>query len=275
MPDKQIFFDPGRKRWKRLRRVLDAVAVVSTLVVAGFIFNSLRLQRLPELLLPVPKHNYRALRDRTPLLKRVHAAPPSRRKTGRRPSDIPLNSGEGLRAAFYVPYDATSYSSFKEHVHQIDMLFPDWLHVNGADPQLFAMSSENTLLEYPVIDNGHVRDPDDLNKIKRVITETREGTEVFPHLTNFSPTRQLWDPAVGDLLGDPEKRSKLEAELMQFFTALPFYRGLSLDFENLHPGSYPQYAAFVQDIYGQLRARNLRLYINVGVGTPDNLLKQL
>src|SRR5580704_3913546 len=57
--DQQIFFDPERKRWKRLRRILDAIAVLSTLVVAGFIFNVLRNQQLPELLLPNPKHNYR------------------------------------------------------------------------------------------------------------------------------------------------------------------------------------------------------------------------
>ena len=132
MPDKQIFFDPQRKRWKRLRRILDAVAVVTTLVVAGFIFNSLRGQRLPELLLPTPKHNYRAVIDRTPLLRGNRGRTPARRKTTRRPSDIQLNTGEGLRAAYYVPDDATSYSSFKEHVHQIDMLFPEWLHVDAA-----------------------------------------------------------------------------------------------------------------------------------------------
>src|SRR3974390_588874 len=128
MPDKQIFFDPQRKRWKRLRRILDAVAVVTTLVVAGFIFNTLRGHRLPELLLQAPKHNYKAISERTPLLRGTRVSP-ARRKTTRRPSDIPLNTGEGLRAAYYVPDDATSYSSFKEHVHQIDILFPPWLHV--------------------------------------------------------------------------------------------------------------------------------------------------
>ena len=56
---------------------------------------------------------------------------PARRKTERKPSEIPFNTGEGLRAAFYVPYDAASYSSFKEHVHQIDLLFPAWLHVDA------------------------------------------------------------------------------------------------------------------------------------------------
>jgi hypothetical protein len=47
MPDRQIFFDPERKRWKRLRRILDTTAaVLSTLVVIGFIFNVLRNQQL-------------------------------------------------------------------------------------------------------------------------------------------------------------------------------------------------------------------------------------
>ena len=78
MPDRQIFFDPQRKRWKRLRRILDATAVISTLVLAGFIFNVLRNQQLPELLLPTLKHNYKALPDRAPLLRSAKSQRPAR-----------------------------------------------------------------------------------------------------------------------------------------------------------------------------------------------------
>src|ERR1035441_5382180 len=92
MPNKQIFFDPHRKRWKRLRRILDVTAVLFTLVIAAFIFNVLRNQHLPELLLPTPKHNYKALNDRTLLLRGAKGRP-ARRKTSRKPSDIPLNTG--------------------------------------------------------------------------------------------------------------------------------------------------------------------------------------
>ena len=56
MLDKQIFFDPQRTRWKRLRRIFDITAVVSTLVLAGFIFNVLRGQHLTGLLFPTQKH---------------------------------------------------------------------------------------------------------------------------------------------------------------------------------------------------------------------------
>src|ERR1700735_4190298 len=103
MPDRQIFFDPDRKRWKRLRRILDAAAVLSTLVVGAFIFNVFRVQHLPALLLPIPRHNYRALPDDISILQRaVKNQTSAHRKTNREPSEIPLNTGEGLRAAYYV-----------------------------------------------------------------------------------------------------------------------------------------------------------------------------
>jgi hypothetical protein len=71
MLDRQIFFDPQRKRWKRLRRILDAAAVLSTFVLVGFIFNVFRYQHLPWLGLPTPKHNYKALPDPFPRSAKV------------------------------------------------------------------------------------------------------------------------------------------------------------------------------------------------------------
>jgi peptidoglycan-N-acetylglucosamine deacetylase len=273
MPEKQIFYDPQRKRWKRLRRVLDIGAVLVTIVVVGVIFNTLRGQTLPELLLPSQKHNFKALRDRTPLLKGAHQAAPAHRKTTRNPSDITLNTGEGLRAAYYVPDDATSYSSFKQHVHQIDLLFPEWLHVNAPDPTLLSIGADAR--EYRVLDGKTVHDPDDLNKIKRVIQEAREDTEVFPHINNYNPNTQNWDPAIGTLMQDAHKRAILRRELVQFFAALPAYHGLSLDFENLTEQTVPAYMTFVQELYGDLHPRHLKLYVNVPISLQDEYLKQL
>ena len=114
-----------------------------TLVLAVFIFNVLRYQQLPELLLPAPRHNYKALPERTTLLRGVKGLRPSRRKTARKPSEIPFNTGEGLRAAYYVQDDPASYSSFKEHIHQIDLLFPQWLHIDAPQGTLMAMSDDH------------------------------------------------------------------------------------------------------------------------------------
>ena len=271
MAEKQIFFDPQRKRWKRLRRLFDISAVVLTLVLAGFIINVLHNQHLPELLLPVPKHNYKALPEHSLLSKGQR---PPRRKSDRRPSDIPFNSGEGLRAAYYVQDDAASYSSFKEHIHQIDMLFPEWLHVDAPLPTLLAVDND-THHEYPILDGATVHDPDVGNKIRHTIQAAREDTEVFPHLNNYNPNTQSWDPAIASMLADPAKTNELRRQLVVFLTSLRSYRGLSLDFENLPDGQTGPYVAFIHQLYGDLQMRNLRLYVNLPVSTSDDLLRQV
>ena len=272
MPDKQIFFDPQRKRWKRLRRIFDVTAVVSTLVLAGFIFNVLRSQQLPELLLPSLKHNYKALSDRPLVQRGAKPARPARRKTERRPSDIPFNTGEGLRAAYYVDDDAASYSSFKEHVHQIDLLFPQWLHVNSPQGTLLGIHNDSHR-EYAVVDGATVHDPDEMNKVKRVIQAGKEDTEIFPHVNNFNPHTQTWDPAFAGVLADSDKRTALCEQIVRFLVAYPVYRGLSLDIESLPDNASPAYMSFIQELYGDLHPRNLRLYVNVAVSATDSDLK--
>ncbi|HEX4031773.1 MAG TPA: glycosyltransferase [Terracidiphilus sp.] len=274
MPDHQIFFDPQRKRWKRLRRILDAAAVLSTLVVVGFLFNVLRGQALPELLLPVPRHNFRALPDRSLTARTAKAGKLARRKTNRKPSDIELNSGEGLRAAYYVPYDEASFSSLKQHVQQIDLLFPEWLHVDAPTPELLAVQNDSHR-EYAVVNGSSVRDPDEMNRIKREIQQARSDTEILPHLNNFNPTTQDWEPEAGDMLKDPANRAALIGQIVRFLTALPTYRGLSLDFESLNDDASPAYLAFIRELYAQLHPRDLRLYVNTPSAASPTELRQI
>ncbi|WP_263356485.1 glycosyltransferase [Acidicapsa ligni] len=275
-PDHQIFFDPQRKRWKRLRRIFDVAAVLLTIVVAIFIFNVFREQHLPDLLLPIPKHNYKAVRDRQSDLLRAEKARgvPAHRKTKRKASDIPFNTGEGVRAAYYQPDNEASYSSFKEHVHQIDILFPVWLHVSEPDGNLMAESKDD-LQEYRAVDSRGVHDPDDQNKIKDVIAAAKEDTEIFPHLTSYNPQTKSFDPAIGAVVLDSDKSHALHTQIMSFFKGLPMYHGLSLDFENLPDNAVDAYMQFIQDLYADMHAHNLRLYINVEVSTDDDNLKRM
>jgi cellulose synthase/poly-beta-1,6-N-acetylglucosamine synthase-like glycosyltransferase/peptidoglycan/xylan/chitin deacetylase (PgdA/CDA1 family)/spore germination protein YaaH len=271
MPNRQIFFDPQRKRWRRLLLILNITAVVSTLVLAIFIFNVLRYQQLPELLLPTPKHNYKALPEQQTLLRGANQRP-ARRKTTRKPSDIPFNTGEGLRAAYYIPDDPASYSSFKEHVRQIDLLFPQWLHVDAPQGLLLGISGDSHR-EYTVINGASVHDPDESDKVKRVIQASRQDTEIFPHLNNFNPNTQRWDPAIANVLADGNKSAALRQQIVRFFIAFPAYRGLSLDIENLPDSASPAYVRFVHDLYADLHAHKLRLYVNTMVSTTDDDLR--
>src|SRR5690348_3362289 len=122
--NRQVFYDPQRKRWKRLRRIFDILALLGLLLGSLFIINLLRMKPLPELLLATPKRNYRTLANPPATAKPGQKTRRSaHRKTDRKPSEVPLNSGEGLRAAYYVVDDPASYSSLKQHIGQIDLLF--------------------------------------------------------------------------------------------------------------------------------------------------------
>src|SRR5260370_41206074 len=82
-------------------------------------------------------------------------------------------------------------------------------------------------------------------------------------MNNYNARTGIWDPAIGAVLADDDKRTQLEEQLLRFFTTLPVYRGLSLDFENLDDSSRPAYLRFIQELYGDTHERNLRLYVNV------------
>ncbi|HEX4651427.1 MAG TPA: polysaccharide deacetylase, partial [Granulicella sp.] len=200
---KQVFYDPQRKRWKRLRRILDVLALLGTVVFVIFIFGLLRVKPMKELLLPATPHNYRALTNRPappprPYQKLRHSP---HRKTDIKPSDVPLNAGEGLRAAYYVEWDPASYASLKQHIHQIDLLFPEWLHVVDADGGLTAYTIDNR--PFDVVDQDGVHNVDRENKVARAIADAHEDTEIFPLVNNYDPTKGAYVSSVGDFLQSP------------------------------------------------------------------------
>ncbi|MBE7180591.1 MAG: polysaccharide deacetylase, partial [Terriglobus roseus] len=138
---KPIFYDEQRRRWKRLRRVLDVAAAFGLICLVIFVIGVLRIRPLPELMLQQPKHKYRTLTTPPVLADKNKRARSAHRRTDRKASDIPLNSDEGLRAAYYVDEDAASYSSLRQHVQQIDLLFPTWLRVITPDGKLTAYTA--------------------------------------------------------------------------------------------------------------------------------------
>ncbi len=218
MPDKQIFFDPQRKRWKRLRRFLDATAVISTLVMVAFIFNVLRNQHLPELLLPTPKHNYKALPDRNLLLRAPRPVPP----TVKPPANPPISPSTPAKGCAppitsWTTRPATPPS--RSMCTRSICCFPSGCTSSSPDGTLMALTEDDR--EYPVIDGAAVHDPDQMNKIKRVIQAAKVDTEIFPHLNNFNCDTQYLGSSIGAVLTDAGKRAALRQQIIRFFTAFP------------------------------------------------------
>ncbi len=270
----QVFYDPQRKRWKRLRRIFDVLALLGLVVGVIFVVGLVRMRPLPELLLQNPKRNFRTANTPVaPLRKGEKLHRSAHRRSTLKPSDVPLNQGEGLRAAYYVEDDPASYSSLKEHIRQIDLLFPEWLHMVSPDGSLSYFSVDNRA--YPLVDQSGVHPVDAQNKVRRTITEARVDTEVFPLVNNYDPVKGLFLPSIGDFLRNPDARARFLDQLDRFLAANPDYHGLSIDFEEIPDAAQDGFNQLIAAIYQDFHPRGLRLYVNVPVGDDSFNLKFL
>jgi len=257
---KQIFYDANRKRWRRLRRVLDASVIVITLLVVFFVVSVIRGSSVPGLSLPDVKRPYHALKDNQ---KRKQArSPNTHRKTKTPASQVVLNSDEGIRGAFYVQWDAASFSSLKEYYPQIDLLFPEWMHVLTADGRLQSVTEANIL--FNVMDEkGKPRPVDD--KVMPFLKGEKAQMEVLPLVNNFDPVTNEWRPEItAKFMADPAARQRFRSELARFL-ATDQYKGITLDIEAFPESSRADYRQLVQELYDDLHAKGMKLYVAVPV----------
>lgn len=261
MTSKPVFYDPQRKRWRRLRRIFDATAVVLTLVLIVFVASLLKGFSFHNLNLPQQKRGIHALKERE--RRHTKVRPVGRRKTKKPASQVVLNSGEGIRAAFYVTWDAGSLASLREYVHQIDLLYPEWLHVTTPDGHVKGVTELNKLFD--VVQNGRVQSVD--TKVMPLMRFEKAETEVLPLVNNFDPTTDQWID-IATLLNDPAARGTLRQQLAAFL-ASDQYKGLNLDFENIPIKEQAGYRTFVSELYNDLHAKGMKLHLSVPVADKD------
>src|SRR5580700_5655099 len=255
-----VFYDPRRARWKRLRRTFDVVAVLVSALIIFFVFSALRDEPLPELLFSPQKRAFKALKEsekekaRDRQKKQVAR---THRKSKLAASQVKLNQEEGIRAAFYVPWDAASFSSLRSYSRQIDILYPDWLHVISADGRVQGID-EQTGKFFDVVQGGTVRPVDD--QVMPFLDTDNPGMEVFPMVNNSDGVN--WIPGVADFLKDADARTTFRRQISQFLSS-GRYRGLMIDFEAFPPSGQPGYVALLQGLSADLHGRGMKLYVSV------------
>jgi cellulose synthase/poly-beta-1,6-N-acetylglucosamine synthase-like glycosyltransferase/spore germination protein YaaH/peptidoglycan/xylan/chitin deacetylase (PgdA/CDA1 family) len=260
---KPIFYDPQRKRWGRLRVLLSVLGALITALVVFFVVSVfLRSDPLPRLGMPGMKRNLRAVKERES--HRKTRARGTHRKTTAPPSQVVLNTDEGIRAAYYVTWDAASFVSLKEYYPQIDILFPEWLHVLSPDGNLQGISEDNEL--FPVVSSGRVHSADD--RVMPFLKAQKAEVEVFPLINNYDPVARQWLSNVGQFLSDPAARQNFRNQLM-LFLASDGFKGAALDFEEIPLQAQPGFRALVEEMEQDLHARGLKLYVNVPVSDSD------
>src|SRR5438270_902882 len=260
---KSVFYDPERKRWGRLRILFSVLgAIISGLVLFFIITVFVEADPLPRLSMPEQKRNLRSLKEREH--RRRPQAKGTHRKTNAPPSQVVLNTDEGIRAAYYVTWDAASFVSLKEYYPQIDILFPEWLHVLTPDGQLQGFDSVNHA--FRVVENGAVHSTDD--RVMPFLRAENADVEVFPLINNFEPVSKQWLTNIGDFLNDPAARQNFRTQLL-LFLASDRFKGAALDFEEIPLKAQPGFLALVEELGRDLHARGLRLYVNVPVSDRD------
>jgi peptidoglycan-N-acetylglucosamine deacetylase len=263
--NKQVFYDPQRKRWKRLRRIVDLLALLGLVLGSVFVIGLVRMKPLPELFLQRQKRNFRALSTQTTIPFKPRRS--AHRRTDIKPGDVPLNSGEGLRAAYYVEDDPASYSSLRQHINQIDLLFPEWLHVITPDGKIKAYAFDNT--PYPLIDHGTVHQVDRESKVAKTIAASHVNLDIFPLVNNYDPRKGMSIPEIGHFLSDDGLRNNFIQQIDMFLAANPSYRGLTIDFQEIPTAAQPGFRALIAALYADFHPRNLHLFVNTPVGDPD------
>ena len=263
---KPVFYDPEQSRWRWLRLLFDVLGVSITLLVLFFVYIAIRDEQLPGLFLPEQKRPYHALKEKErekEKEKKKLANLRSRRKTKKPPSQVTLNADEGIRAAFYVQWDAASFSSLREYAHQIDMLYPEWLHVLGPEGNVQGLDQQ-TYHYFNVVQDGKVRTVDD--EVMPFLKSEETGMEVFPLVNNFDETE--WKPEIAKFLMDPAARANFRQQ-MDVFLASDKYRGLMVDFEDFAKSAQPDYLALLGELSSDLHSKGLKLYVSLPARDKD------
>ena len=249
-----------------MRRLFDILGISVMLLVVFFIYNALSGEHLPELIWPTQKKPYHALKEnekeKARERRRKQAALRGHSKTKANPSLGKFDSDEGVRAAFYAPWDAASFASLREYARQVDLLYPDWLHVLTDDGHLQGVDDQ-TNKYFDVIQGSAVHPVDD--KVMPFLKSENTGMEVFPMVNNSDGVSWV---DITSFLNDTNARERFRQQVAAFLVT-DKYRGLMVDFEEIAPKAQPGYMALLQEISNDLHAKGMKLYVSVPPHNED------
>jgi peptidoglycan-N-acetylglucosamine deacetylase len=259
-----VFYDPRQARWRRLRRLFDALAVCFMLLVIFFLYNALHGEQLPTLFWKSETKPYHALRENERLKARERRRLAAEHRSHRRSKGpiLTTDTEEGPRAAFYVSWDAASFSSLREYARQIDLLYPEWLHVVTPDGRLQSID-EQTGKFFDVVQGNTARQVDD--KVMPFLKSEGTGMEVFPMVNNSNGADWI---DISDFLNDPAARARFRHDIAVFLSS-DKYHGLMVDFEEFPRRGQPGFNKLLAELSAALHARGMKLYVSVQPHNED------
>lgn len=259
-----VFYDPSKRRAARISIVSILLAVVSTLLVAGFLNSVLdftkvgngdmkwgherkaapippEIAKASELLPAAQKLGNTARRYAKDIPRSSHplTMPVARPRKIRAKHALMQQAGKKpLTIGFYVNWDESSYTSLKKALPTLDWVIPDWMSLRGRDMALKAEADRKSL---------------------DLLRRTAPNTPILPMIQNAVDGN--WDgPNFGRMLADPVKRSARVAEIVTFVESNAL-QGVTIDFEHVPKNAHANFRSFLQEMHEALSKRDLLLAV--------------
>src|SRR3984957_9546263 len=156
----------------------------------------------------------------------------------------------GIRAAFYVDWDAQSFLSLQEYIDKMNLVIPEWIFIDPTadtvttdiDPRAWAVMKKSGVKIMPILSNNY--------------------KEVFR------------GDAVHRVINDPAKKQRLINDVIKILQKDDFV-GVNVDFEELQKKTNEKRLFFQKDLYEQLHARHLLVTQDVIPFNEDYNFKEL
>ena len=156
----------------------------------------------------------------------------------------------GIRAAFYVDWDAQSFLSLQEYISKMNLVIPEWIFIDPTADTLFTNIDDRA---WTVMKNS--------------------GVKVMPILSNNYKEIFRGD-AVHRIINDPVKKERLIHDLVKILVKNGFV-GVNVDFEELQEKKNEQLVQFQKDLYERLHAQNFLVTQDVIPFNEDYNFKEL
>lgn len=268
-PVNPVFFDPTRKRWPRVRLWIAIISAMLCLLMGGLVLSIATSPILPALHLPAASFLPHGAHKLPPLPSLAVQPSPNRARRALHEAKAKLASeqqravqallartqlagpatvGHPLAIGFFVNWDDASFSSLKENLGSLDMLIPEWLHLEGED--------------------GALRE-DDPNRQAQVIDYLRTHRpemRIMPLVNNWNG-KQWEGDKLARMLADPAARARAIERLLAYAEGHRF-GGISIDFESIPARAQPVFGRFIEELYARLHATGLELSVNVPASDP-------
>jgi len=156
----------------------------------------------------------------------------------------------GIRAAFYVDWDAQSFLSLQQYISKMNLVIPEWIFIDPTADTVFTNI-----------------DPRAWDVMKK------SGVKVMPILSNNYKEVFRGD-AVHRIINDPVKKERLINDVIRILQKNDFI-GVNVDFEELEEKKNESLVQFQKDIYERLHAKHFLVTQDVIPFNEDYNFKEL